>query len=163
MSEENKPLHSSLHGELGKQGGEGWGDIVLSSATLSQCCNNSTHYYCRVSLSGQFYRVACCDWSPMVSKRAIFHYRFHCPRSRSSILCRCLRCLRPPPEAGWPRQLMAVGLAGRAHPSAEPRALSFIKRDLWEEKRNSSGWERKRGWGREEEGTCIRHGPVLCS
>lgn len=173
------PREDSVRGR--KRGGDGWGGVVPSSLTLTCRHNNSTLLLLPgLSLSGQFYRVASCDWWPVASERAIFHRHFHCPHSRSSILCGCLRCLWPLREAGWHRRLMTTGLAGWTHPSAERRALSFDlftfllflykcisftskcavnfryrrrqKEGRWEEKRDSGGWERKRGWGRRGRG-----------
>lgn len=125
----NKPQYSSLMPSARdrKQGGEAevlWCHPVWHWPAVSTI---QPTVIARVSLSGHFYRVASCDRWPVASGRAIFHRHFHCPRSRSSILCGCLRCLRPPREAGWPRRLMTTGLAGRTHPSAKRWALSLSR------------------------------------
>ncbi len=126
------------------------------------------------SLAGHFYRVASCDRWVVASERAIFHRHFHCPRSWSYILCGCLRCRRPPQEAGWPWRLMTTGLGGRTHQSAERTTLSFNhftflpffhKYILFTCKcAVNSRYRRREKEGRwKEEGTCIRHAPVVSS
>lgn len=56
---------------------------------------------------------------------------------------------------GWVAlRLMATGLAGRTHLSAQKNMMAEDERE---------GGGREGGEGGEEEGTCIRHAPVLSS
>lgn len=113
-----------------------WRQMLSHPARNCPTFSTIQHSIARASFSIQLYRVAVCDWWPDASELVIFFCHFQWPRSRSSILSRCLLCLRSP------RRLMTTGLAGRTHLSAELKALFFTDRECW--KKNVAWWMKKR-------------------